>query len=241
MKPRRPRQRKAKPARVHDLRPLYGQMPGQPHLAAITIEEPGGLLSTDEATREIGRHGDGLLAHPRAEREWVPPMRPTIIVAQSIRGDPLGKMFARHQVSPVRYAAGRNYQELHSVAEVGRIASTDPSRVFVQGGRFAELVTDRQRRAARRLRMVDAAIIKYLGSLGLFVARTVLIDCKPLAAAAERTKTDKWTRGFLFSAALTMMAIKLGMATPDLEREDTEAKLASDRAREKSLSRPKSG
>jgi hypothetical protein len=228
---RRPRQRKAKPQRVHDLRPLYGPIPGQPQMAALTIEEPGGLLSTDQATREIGQRRDGLLAHPRGEHEWVPPMRPTIIVAQTIRGDPLGKMFARHQINPVRYAAGRSYQELHTVSQVGRIAATDPSRPYVQGGRFAELITDRQRRAARRLRMIDAAILKYLGSLGLFVVRTVLIDCKPLAAAADRTKTDKWTRGFLFSASLTMIAIKLGMATVGLEREDTEAKAEADRAR----------
>ncbi len=198
-------------------------------MAALTIEEPGGLLSTDEATREIGRRRDGLLSHPRGEREWVPPMRPTIIVAQSIRGDPLGKMFARHQISPVRYMAGRSYQELTSIAQVGHVGSADPSRPFVEGGRFTDPITDRQRSAANRLRMVDAAIIRYLGSLGLLVTRTVLVDCKPLAVAGDRTQTDKWTRGFLFSASLTMIAIRLGMATISLEQEDTDERVAHER------------
>jgi len=220
-KPRRPR--RARPARVHDLRPMYGTMPGRPHMAALTIEEPGGLLSTDNATREIGQHRDGLLAHPRGEREWVPPQRPTIIVAQSIRGDPLGQMFARHQVSPVRYMAGRAYQELHAVAQIGKVGTTDPSRPFIQGGRFTEPVSDRQRSAARQLRFTDQAVLRYLGTLGLFVARAVLIECRSLSEAGERMQIDKWTRGFLFSASLTMIAVKLGMATVGLHREDEDA------------------
>src|SRR5215475_9062521 len=127
--PRRTRKR-----RTHDLRHLYGQMPHDRNMAAITIEEPGGLLSSDFATLEPN-------AHPKGAPEWMPPQRPTIIVAQSIRNDPLGQMYARHQITPVRYMAGRGYQELHTLAFTGHLASADPSRPYIQGSGFAELLT----------------------------------------------------------------------------------------------------
>jgi hypothetical protein len=189
-------------------------------MAAITIEEPNGLLSSDEAKWEIGTRRDGLSAHPRGEREWVPPQRPTVIVAQSVRGDPLGKMFARHQISRVRYLAGRGYQEVHASTQIGQLRSADPSRPFVQGGRCGDFVTDRQRAASTKLRALDRAVLQELGLLGLSILRIVLVECLPLAAAGERTGTDKGTRSFLLNAALTTVAIKLGLATAALRHED---------------------
>jgi hypothetical protein len=224
---RTPRPRRAT-TRKHDLRPLYGSMPGKPNLVAMTITEPDGLLSSDAATREIGRRGNGTLAHPRAEHEWVPPERPTVIVVQSVRSDPLGQMYARRQIDQVRYIAGRGYQELHTITQVGKMRSPDPSMPPIHSGMPDGLVTDRQRVAARRLRGIDQAVMRYLGTLGLYIVRAVLIDRKPLTVAAAPAMLDKRTRGFLFGASLTMIAIRLGLATVSLQSEDDEAKRVLD-------------
>jgi hypothetical protein len=188
-------------------------------MVATVIEEPGGLLSSDEATLEIGRRRDGMLAHPHGAKEWVPPQRPSVLVVQSIRGDPFGKMFARHQVSRVHYLAGRGYQELHGACQAGQLRSADPSRPFIQGGRCADFVTDCQRAAARKLRNLDQVVLHELGLLGLSILRIVLVECRPLAIAGERTGADRRTRGYLFNAALTTVAVKLGLATAALHNE----------------------
>jgi len=206
---RRKLPRRLKKRRTHDLRPMYGQMPHDRNMAAITIEEPGGLLSSDFATLEPN-------AHPKGAPEWMPPQRPTVIVAQSIRNDPLGQMFARHQITPVRYMAGRGYQELHVLAFTGRLASADPSRPYIQGSGFADLLTDQQRNAARRLRMIDSAVLEYIGNVGLYITRSVLIEMQPLGLIGQNMRIEKKTRGFLFNASLTMMAVKLGMGTVGL-------------------------
>jgi hypothetical protein len=194
------------------MRHLYGRIPGQP-LVAIAIEEPGGLLSSDSATLATG-------GHPRAAPEWMPPQRPTIIVAQSIRGDPLGQMYARHQIEPVRYFAGRGYQELHEFARTGHMGTFDPTRTRCDSGRFPDIITDRQRLAARRLRTIDRAVIEYLGTVGLFIARCVLIERRSLREAGERLAADKTTRAYLFKSSLSAMAVKLGLATASLLDDD---------------------
>jgi hypothetical protein len=203
------------------MRHLYGRMPGDRNVVAITIDEPGGLLSSDYAKLVSGGHAAGA-------PEWLPPQRPTIIVAQSIRGDPLGQMYARHQIDPVRYFAGRGYQELHDIAQVGRMGSSDPTRSPGEGGRFPELITDRQREAARKLRYVDGSIIRYLGTIGLFIARYVLVDRRTLREAGERLQADKKTRAYLFTGSLTMIAVKLGLATASLTSEDAAFKAKLD-------------
>jgi hypothetical protein len=129
-------------------------------------------------------------------------------------------MFARHQVSRVHYLAGRRYQELYGNSQIGRMCSADPSRPFIQGGRPSDPITDRQRSAATELRALDRAVAAGLGMLGLAIMRAVLVDCQSLTVAGERTGADRWTRGFLFNAALTTVAIKLGLATAALRHED---------------------
>jgi hypothetical protein len=129
-------------------------------------------------------------------------------------------MFARHQVSRVHYLAGRGYQELHGASQVGQLSSADPSRPYIEGGRASDPITDRQRAASAKLRALDRAITCELGYLGLAILRVVLVECLPLAAAGEHTGTDKRTRGFLLNAALTTVAIKLGLATAALRHED---------------------
>jgi hypothetical protein len=220
MTKRTPRPRRAQPARKHDLRHLYGNLPGK-HRVAIAISEPGGLLSSDTATLEVGRRGNGTLAHPKAAWEWVPPQRPTIIVAQSVRNDPLGQMYARHQIEYVSYIAGRGYQELSETATGGNYGSGDPSRLtsHSNSGTSGDAL-DRQRNANTRLRKIDHAIRGALGRTGLLLTHTVLIE-RRTTSIAGKTKREKQVFAFIFRSCLTLIAVQLGLATRTIKRPST--------------------
>jgi hypothetical protein len=224
MSKRPPSQRRAKPDRKHDLRHLYGNLPGK-HRVAIAISEPGGLLSSDGATLEIGRRRNGTLAHPRAAPEWVPPQRPTIIVAQSVRSDPLGQMYARHQIDYVRYIAGRGYQELFETTQIGHCGSGDLSRPSSHNGGTsgASDALDRQRLAGIRLRAIDRVIRADLGTNGLVLTRAVLVNRKN-AGIGARSKRERQVFAFIFRSCLTLIAIQLGLATRTIKRESRPAR-----------------
>jgi hypothetical protein len=82
--------------RVYDMRHLYGRLPTNAHIVATTIDEPNGLLSRDTAELEAAQHRDGTVGE--GAPEWVPPTPPQIIVAQSIRNDPLGQNISPHEI-----------------------------------------------------------------------------------------------------------------------------------------------
>jgi hypothetical protein len=215
MPKRPPRQRHAKPVRTHDLRHLYGNLPGK-HRVAIAISEPGGLLSSDSATLEIGRRRNGTLAHPKGGFEWVPPERPTIIVAQSVRNDPLGQMYARHQIEYVCYLAGRGYQELCEIAAIGNYGSSDLSRpTSHNNGSASGDALDRQRLAGIRLRKIDLAIRTDLGKVGLMITHAILV-ARRTASITGKTKREKQVFAYLFRSCLTLIAVQLGLATRTL-------------------------
>lgn len=220
---RQRRQRHVKPRKKFDLRHLYGPIRGKPHLVALNIPEPGGLLSSDDAMLETGRRRDGSLAHPHGAREWVPPEPPNVIVIQNVRRDPLGQMYARRQIDYVRYLSGRSYQELHQLAYGGNYGSSDPMRPTSHG-----LVTgaidalDRQRRAAARLRGIDAVVRKNHGVNGLQIVLQVLVHGRP-AGAGCRGKRERQVCAYLFRSCLTLIAIALGLATASIRREDRQA------------------
>ena len=211
----RRRRRKAPPRRTHDLRHLYGTLIAG-RTVAVAIEEPGGLLSTDSARLEAAVRRDGTLAE--GAPEWVPPSRPTVIVAQSIHRDPLGQMWAREQIDHASYFAGRGYQELHALAEIGGVGAMDPSKPFVQGGKIPEVLTDRQQRAVKRIRGLDNKLFSAFGREGLWLTRLVLVDRITLAQASryrgENPKTTAVFLGALFRRCLTQLAVDLGFATP---------------------------
>jgi hypothetical protein len=216
------RRRRDKPRKKFDLRHLYGPLRGKPHLVAMNIPEPGGLLSSDNATLETGRRRDGSLAHPRGEREWVPPEPPNVIVIQNVRRDPLGQMYARRQIDYVRYLAGRSYQELYELAFSGSYGSSDPMRpTSHNGSNGATDALDRQRLAATRLRGIDHVIRRNHGVNGLFITRQVLVQRRP-AGAGARSKRERQVSAFLFRSCLTLTAVALGLATPSIRREDRE-------------------
>jgi hypothetical protein len=144
---------------------------------------------------------------------WVPPTRPQIIVAQSIRNDPLGQMYARHQVDRPEYLAARNYQELYAVAQVGNIGAMNPCKPYVDGGTFSDFVTEKQRLAAKRIRAVDHAVVLTFGNNGLVLVQAILIDKMNIAEVAGPAREYRAFAGSLFSNFLIEIACQLGYAT----------------------------
>lgn len=218
---KRARRRRAPPPKQHDLRHLYDMMPSG-RTVATAIEEPGGLLSSDSATLEPARRRDGTLAD--GAPEWVPPMRPTIIVVASIHRDPLGQMFARDQVDHARYLAGRYYQELVSIAEIGSVKSCDPAMPAVGGSYQHDPITDRQQAAAKRLRAMHQTLFLAYGHEGVNLIRMVLIDMKPISRIARQSgDNSRQNIDFLrtlFQRCLTRLAILSGYATASIADEN---------------------
>ena len=225
---KRGRRRRAPPPKQHDLRHLYDMMPSG-RTVATAIEEPGGLLSSDTATLEPARRRDGTLAE--GAPEWVPPTRPTVIVIASIHRDPLGQMYARDQIDHARYLAGRYYQELVSIAEIGSVKAFDPGKPVVDGGCPMDPINDRQQAAAKRLRWMHQTLFLAHGHEGVNLTRAVLIDKHPISRVARQSgDNSRQNVDFLrtlFQRCLTRLAILAGYATASIARDDAPEMTAS--------------
>jgi hypothetical protein len=89
----------------------------------------------------------------------------------NLRDDPLGLMWARHQIDDAKIMAGRHWQKFYAAAEVGMLRSVDLSRERVDGGaRGGEVLTERRKRAMSTLRHCRYV----LGEEGDLLVREVL-------------------------------------------------------------------
>jgi hypothetical protein len=216
--------------RGRDLRGQYREidLPSAGHLAVETIENPyaeAGRVDREgrlhvEAQLEPPRHADG--SRGEGAPEWVAPQRPTVTVIRALRDDPLGRMFARHQIDRSQYLGGRSYQELIEVALIGSMRSVDLGKTRVSGGRFVEPLTDGQQRAARRLRGVEGEVVHRHGIEGLALARAVLADRRSVEATARQygAASNREVRaiGWLFRKTLDVIARAFGFATTTTRR-----------------------
>jgi hypothetical protein len=94
-----------------------------------------------------------------------------ISAVANLRDDPLGLMWARHQIDDAKFMAGRHWQKFYAAAEVGMLRSVDLSRERVDGGaRGGEILTERRKRAMATLRRCRDV----LGEEGDLLVRDVL-------------------------------------------------------------------
>ena len=227
MPPSPKRLRRAKRARAnqrprgHDLRGQYREsdLPSG-HLHILTYEDPyepaaridseGNLDVT--ARLEPARHADGSIAE--GAPGWTPPRRPLVTVVANLKDDPLGRLFARRQIGQPQFLAGRMYQEHHDAAVITSVRSVDLSKTKVSGGLPAEPLTERQRRAAARLRSIERSVQRRYGDVGLWLVRLVLAERRPLeatarqagATSARETSSVCW----LFRKCLDTIAVATG-------------------------------
>ena len=96
-------------------------------------------------------------------------------------------MLAAQIIDEAMFLAGRRMQELYESAEIGKIPLVDPGRVYVDGGKPADPLTDTRLRAVKEIERVEQS----LGEQGASLIRDVLylgLTIKRSAAARGLTQ-----------------------------------------------------
>jgi hypothetical protein len=140
------------------------------------------------------------------------PLRPERIMAtRTLRDDPLARLHAREQVGEADYLAGRKWQALYELAEMGQPAAVNVMREGVDAMRaIPEGTSDSRMRAARELRRLDQA----LGLEGCALVRDVLAHRRFIDEVARRRGLEgRGKRDYLgrrFRECLATLAVELG-------------------------------
>lgn len=95
-----------------------------------------------------------------------------IVAFKSLRDDPLGRYHVRRMIDDAQYQGGRAWQDDYEAAEIGGASAIDTTKEPVDGRRYQDMVTDRQRDAMGRL----ARDARQLGMEGEAILRDVLGD-----------------------------------------------------------------
>jgi hypothetical protein len=132
-------------------------------------------------------------------------------VLRSLRDDPLARLHVRRQIDELQLKAGRLWQADYEAAEIGSARGIDPAKDQVDGGRFAELNTDRRLAASARLNKDKRAI----GQLGEIIITDVLGRGLMIRQAVEaRGFKDRQSLEFysrLFRESLNTIAALRGL------------------------------
>jgi hypothetical protein len=135
-----------------------------------------------------------------------------IVAIRSIRGDPLGRLHAHHQIDEAQYRGGRAFQNDWERAERGPQA-VDTTREYVDGAGTREPVTESQRQAVLRLNRVE----RELGTDGSALVYDVLVLGLSMDQIGERraVRTQRWNDYFArrFRECLDRLALIYGFAT----------------------------
>jgi hypothetical protein len=135
-----------------------------------------------------------------------------IMAIRSIRGDPLGRLHAHHQIDEAQYRGGRAFQNDWERAERGPQA-VDTTREYVDGTGTREPVTESQRQAVLRLNRVE----RELGTDGAALVHDVLVLGLTMDQIGQRraVRTQRWNDYFArrFRECLDRLALIYGFAT----------------------------
>jgi len=135
-----------------------------------------------------------------------------IVAIRSIRGDPLGRLHAHHQIDEAQYLGGRAFQNDWERAERGPQAM-DPTREYVDGARTREPVTESQRQAVLRLNEIE----RELGTDGAALVHDVLVLGLTMDQIGQRraVRSQRWNDYFArrFRECLDRLALIYGFAT----------------------------
>lgn len=125
--------------------------------------------AVDRRLADVDKPFNGKLAIRVVDDPYQPGYK--VAVSASLRDDPLGRLHARRQVTESQYAAGHYLQAMFELAEIGSVQAMDPGKPAVDGrGQYVEPITDKQRRAVKRLTEARQA----LGKRGYELAFQVL-------------------------------------------------------------------
>ncbi|MFK4381484.1 hypothetical protein [Bradyrhizobium sp. USDA 223] len=135
-----------------------------------------------------------------------------ILAIRSVRGDPLGRLHAHHQIDEAQYRGGRAFQNDWERAERGPQA-VDTTREYVDGTGTREPVTESQRQAVLRLNRIE----RELGTDGAALVHDVLVLGLTMDQVGQRraVRTQRWNDYFArrFRECLDRLALIYGFAT----------------------------
>ncbi|MBB4368169.1 hypothetical protein GGD63_000948 [Bradyrhizobium sp. cir1] len=135
-----------------------------------------------------------------------------ILAMRSVRSDPLGRLYAHHQIDEAQYRGGRAFQNDWERAERGPQA-VDTTREYVDGTGTREPVTESQRQAVLRLNRVE----RELGTDGAALVHDVLVLGLTMDQIGQRraVRTQRWNDYFArrFRECLDRLALVYGFAT----------------------------
>jgi hypothetical protein len=174
-----------------------------------------GLIRIDDPWAQPA-NPDGTLAVEAklTPRGWIAPTNPQMFAPVSLKDNPLGRMFHRHQIDRAQYLAGCEYQQ---AVELSRKQSgSGQFQLRVDGGQIGQAVSDRQLFYADRARKCEQAVMSRCGSEGLHIAQAVLLENKTSERAARGlgAKLEREIRAWqwLFRKCLDAIAERLGHA-----------------------------
>lgn len=141
----------------------------------------------------------------------------TVTLARKLRDDPLARLHDRGQITDAMFFAGRQWQKLYEDSQVGRIGSSGDLKEPVDGTPpTREPITDKQVKAEKLLRKLDAA----LGKVGSILVRDILGEGMTIVQMSKRhgidptaREMDRW--GKRFRECLGTISEELGFGNAD--------------------------
>ena len=139
-----------------------------------------------------------------------------ILVMRSTRNDPVADMKARGHLTECEYQTARHWERAYEHAEIGGVPAMDFSKEAVDGGSIREVLTDRQTKAMKELRLARNALGdagNYLIVQVLGTKMTLMQVCQQRTNGAVGDSVYKYTRR-RFHECLGTLAVLFGYAMP---------------------------
>jgi hypothetical protein len=140
-----------------------------------------------------------------------------IKVMRQLKGDPLARLYAHHQVDQIQFFAGQRYQRDWRTAEQGAKA-IDPTKEAVDGGAPIDPLPERRLAARARLEAAETAVKHQKGMEGLKLIRAFLIDqenIERLALSTFSRSGERWSNyyGRSLRDTLDVLAVEYGLSS----------------------------
>lgn len=139
-----------------------------------------------------------------------------ILVMRSTRNDPIADMHARGHLSDCEYATARHWERAYEDSAIGGVPAMDPGKESVDGGKMAEVLTDRQIKAIKELKLAR----EELGNAGNWLIIQVLGTKKTIEDVAwewKQAKRDSAGCKYIrrrFHECLSTLSVLFGYAMP---------------------------
>lgn len=145
----------------------------------------------------------------RSDLDKVPGFPKEIRAAVNMRESPVAWMLAHKHLDKAQVEAANEFRRCYETAGAADLKAMDTTKEPVDGGGFADVLTDRKMAATDKLHEAYDA----LGPAGYSIVRSVCGDCVWLKDL-EPTKRRQWEAGKHLKECLDVLAIRWGYQMP---------------------------